>query len=166
MTRNLATWTYGFVEARARLPCGVGTWPAIWMLYALPQATWPAGGELDIMEHVGFDPGVIHGTVHTTDYNGKLGNQRTATTTMADVCTAFHRYQLTWTPTRITVGMDDHNYFQYSNDGSGTAEWPFDNPQFLLLNIAVGGDWGGQQGVDDTIFPVTMEIDYVRVYQR
>ena len=165
VTRNLASWTYGFVEARARLPCGVGTWPAIWMLSALPVA-WPAGGELDIMEHVGFDPGVIHGTVHTTDYNGKLGNQRSATTVMTDVCSNFHRYQLTWTPTRITVGMDDHNYFQYSNDGSGTAEWPFDNPQFLILNVAVGGDWGGQHGVDDAIFPVSMEIDYVRVYQR
>jgi len=166
VTRNLASWTYGFVEVRARLPCGVGTWPAIWMLSALPQTTWPAGGEIDIMEHVGFDPGVIHGTVHTTDYNGKLGNQRSATSLMADVCSNFHRYQLTWTPTRITVGMDDHNYFQYSNDGSGTAGWPFDNPQFLILNIAVGGDWGGQHGVDDTIFPVYMEVDYVRVYQH
>lgn len=166
VTRNLATWTYGFVEARARLPCGVGTWPAIWMLSSLPEATWPAGGEMDFMEHVGFDPGVIHGTVHTTDYNGKLGNQRTATTLMPDVCSSFHRYQLTWTPTRITMGMDDHNYFQYSNDGSGSAEWPFDSPQFLILNIAVGGDWGGQHGVDDTIFPVNMEIDYVRVYQH
>jgi beta-glucanase (GH16 family) len=118
------------------------------------------------MEHVGFDPGVIHGSVHTASYNSKLGNPRTATTRMADVCSNFHRYQLTWTPTRITVGMDDHNYFKYSNDGTGNAEWPFDNPQFLILNIAVGGDWGGQHGVDDTIFPVTMEIDYVRVYQR
>jgi beta-glucanase (GH16 family) len=166
ITRDLASWTYAFVEVRAQLPCGVGTWPAIWMLAAVPQLHWPADGEIDIMEHVGFDPGVIHGTVHTTDYNGKLKNERTATTQMADVCSAFHRYQLTWTPTRITVGMDDHNYFQYSNDASGKAEWPFNGPQYLLLNIAVGGDWGGLQGVDDTIFPVRMLIDYVHVYQQ
>lgn len=166
ITRDRANWTFGFIEARARLPCGVGTWPAIWTLAAVPQLHWPADGEIDIMEHVGFDPGVIHGTVHTTDYNGKLGNQRTATTDAPDACSAFHRYQLTWSPTRITVGMDDHNYFQYANDGSGTPEWPFGGPQYLLLNIAVGGDWGGQHGVDDTIFPVRMEIDYVRVYQR
>ncbi len=166
VTRGNANWTRGFVEARARLPCGVGTWPAIWMLAATPVLHWPTDGEIDIMEHVGFDQGVIHGTVHTTDYNGHLKNERTATTPMADVCTAFHRYQLTWTATRITIGMDDHNYFQYSNDGSGTAEWPFDGPQYIVLNIAIGGDWGGQHGVDDTIFPVRMEIDYVRVYQQ
>ena len=165
VTRGLASWTYGFFEARAELPCGVGAWPAIRMLSALPQFKWPDNGEIDIMELVGFDPGVIHGTVHTSDYNGARGNQRTATTFASDVCSNFHRYQLTWTPTRIMVGMDDHNYFQYSNDGSGNAEWPFGNPQFLILNIAVGGDWGGQHGVDDTIFPVRMLIDYVRVYQ-
>lgn len=166
VTRGKESWTRAFVEARARLPCGIGTWPAIWMLADVPVLHWPAEGEIDIMEHVGFDPGVIHGTVHDTDYNGHLHNERTATTSMADVCTAFHRYQLTWTPGRITIGMDDHNYFQYSNDGSGNAEWPFDGPQYLLLNIAIGGDWGGQHGIDDTIFPVRMEIDYVRVYQQ
>lgn len=165
ITRERGSWTYGFMEVRARLPCGVGTWPAIWTLSALPQAQWPTDGEIDIMEHVGFDQGVVHGTVHTADYNGALGNQRSATTVAADVCSNFHRYQLNWSPTRITVGMDDHNYFQYTNDGSGHAEWPFDNPQFLILNIAVGGDWGGQHGVNDAIFPVRMDIDYVRVYQ-
>ena len=166
VTRGKASWTHVFVEVRARLPCGIGTWPAIWMLAATPVLHWPADGEIDIMEHVGFEPGVIHGTVHSTDYNSRLHNERTATAPMADVCTDFHRYQLNWTPTRIAIGMDDHNYFQYSNDGSGKAEWPFDGPQFIVLNIAIGGDWGGQQGVDDTIFPVRMEIDYVRVYQQ
>jgi beta-glucanase (GH16 family) len=165
LTRGKASWTYGFLEARAKLPCGVGTWPAIWMLSAPPQAEWPDDGEIDIMEHVGFDPGVVHATAHTGAFNHVRGNQRTATTTIPDVCTAFHRYQMRWTANRITVGVDDHDYYQYSNDGSGNAEWPFESPQFLLLNIAVGGDWGGQMGVNDAIFPVTMEVDYVRVYQ-
>jgi len=165
VTRGKAAWTYGFVEIRAKLPCGRGSWPALWMLSAPPQTAWPDDGEIDIMEHVGFDPGVVHGTMHTLAYNHTKNNSRTATTTIPDACTAFHRYQLTWTANRIEVGVDDRNYFQYANDGSGNAEWPFDSPQYLILNIAVGGDWGGQMGIDDTIFPVRMEVDYVRVYQ-
>jgi beta-glucanase (GH16 family) len=165
ITRGKGDWTYGFIEVRARLPCGRGTWPAIWMLSSPPQTAWPDDGEIDVMEHVGFDPGVVHGTVHTGAYNHSRGNQRSATVNLGDVCNEFHRYQLHWTATRIAIGVDDRYYYQYSNDGSGNAEWPFDSPQFLILNVAVGGDWGGQQGVDDSIFPVTLEIDYVRVYQ-
>ena len=165
VTRDKASWTYGFVEVRARLPCGVGTWPAIWMLSTPPESRWPDDGEIDIMEHVGFDPGVVHGTVHTGAYNHTRGNQMSATRKVADACNEFHRYQLSWTAARITLGIDDRNYYQYSNDNSGNAEWPFDSPQYLILNIAVGGDWGGQMGVNDAIFPVRMEIDYVRVYQ-
>jgi beta-glucanase (GH16 family) len=164
-TRGKASWTYGFVEVRAKLPCGTGSWPAIWTLSNPPQTAWPDDGEIDIMEHVGFDQGVVHGTVHTGAYNHVRGNDKSATINIPDLCNEFHRYQLGWTASRITLGVDDHNYYQYSNDGSGNAEWPFDSPQFLILNIAVGGDWGGQQGVNDTIFPITMQIDYVRVYQ-
>lgn len=166
VTRGKAQWTYGFIEIRAKLPCGRGTWPALWMLSAPPQTTWPDDGEMDIMEHVGFDPGVIHGTMHTAAYNHTRNNARTATTTVADACTDFHKYQLTWTANQIKVGVDDHNYYQYSNDHSGNAEWPFDSPQYLIMNIAVGGDWGGQMGVDEAAFPAQMEIDYVRVYQQ
>ena len=165
ITRGKASWTYGFIEVRAKLPCGVGSWPAIWMLSSPPQGRWPDDGEIDIMEHVGLDPGVVHATAHTGAFNHSRGNHRTATTTIADACNAFHRYQMNWTANRISVGVDDRYYYQYSNDNSGNAEWPFDSPQYLILNIAVGGDWGGQVGVNDAIFPITMEIDYVRVYQ-
>lgn len=166
VTRGRQDWTYGFFEIRAKLPCGIGTWPAIWTLSSPPQTQWPDDGEIDIMEHVGHDEGVVLGTVHTGAYNHTIGNHRSASNFANDVCTEFHRYQMTWTPTRITVGMDDTNYFQYSNDASGNAEWPFDSPQHLLLNIAIGGNFGGAQGIDDSIFPVQMEIDYVRVYQQ
>ncbi|HEY6126287.1 MAG TPA: glycoside hydrolase family 16 protein [Steroidobacteraceae bacterium] len=165
VTRGKASWTYGFIEVRAKLPCGLGSWPAIWMLSTPPEARWPDDGEIDIMEHVGFDPGVVHATAHTGAFNHTRGNHRTATTTIPDACNNFHRYQMNWTASRITVGVDDRYYYQYSNDNSGNAEWPFDSPQYLILNIAVGGDWGGQMGVNDAIFPITMEIDYVRVYQ-
>ena len=165
ITRAKASWTYGFIEIRAKLPCGVGTWPAIWMLSSPPQTRWPDDGEIDIMEYVGFDPGVVHGTVHTGAYNHTRGNQRSATTSIPDACNEFHRYQLGWSASRITIGVDDRNYYQYSNDNSGNAEWPFESSQFLILNIAVGGDWGGQMGVNDAAFPVQMQVDYVRVYQ-
>jgi beta-glucanase (GH16 family) len=166
ITRGHAAWTYGFFEVRAMLPCGVGTWPAIWTLSASPQAVWPDNGEIDIMEHVGFDPGVIHASTHTAAFNHTKNNGSTATITAADVCGAFHRYQLTWTAERIVIGMDDRNYMQYPNDGSGNAEWPFDGPQYLILNVAIGGSWGGAHGIDASIFPVRMQVDYARVYQR
>jgi beta-glucanase (GH16 family) len=166
LTRGKAQWMYGFIEIRAKLPCGRGSWPALWMLSSPPQAAWPDDGEMDIMEHVGFDPGVIHATMHTGAYNHTKNNARSATTTVPDACTVFHKYQLTWNSNQIKVGVDDHNYYQYSNDGSGNPEWPFESPQYLIFNVAVGGDWGGQMGVDDTIFPIQMEVDYVRVYQQ
>jgi beta-glucanase (GH16 family) len=165
ITRDRTGWTRGFFEIRAKLPCGTGTWPAIWTLSSPPHNAWPDDGEIDIMEHVGFDAGVVHGTVHTDAYNHTRNNQRSNRVTIPDVCSEFHDFQMHWTANRITVGVDDRYYFQYSNDGSGNSEWPFDSPQYLILNIAVGGDWGGQQGVDDAMFPVRMEVDYVRVYQ-
>jgi beta-glucanase (GH16 family) len=166
-TNGLQAWTYGFFEIRAKLPCGRGSWPAVWMLGTSPGVRWPDVGEIDIMEHVGFDPGVVHGSVHTKAFNHVIGTHRTSKVSIPDACDAFHRYQLTWTPERITVGRDDRNYFQFTRDPSGGRDaWPFDAPQYLLLNIAVGGNWGGQKGVDPAIFPVRMMIDYVRVYQR
>lgn len=167
ITNGRAAWTYGYYEIRAKLPCGRGTWPAIWTLGSVHQRGWPGDGEIDIMEHVGHDPGVVHGTVHTGAFNHMRGNHRTATTQVPDVCEQFHRYQMHWTPERITVGIDDRAHYQYVREAnSGVDQWPFDKPQFLLLNIAVGGAWGGAEGVDDSIFPVRMEVDYVRVYQR
>jgi beta-glucanase (GH16 family) len=165
-TRGLQSWTYGFFEIRAKLPCQRGSWPALWMLGVGPDTKWPDKGEIDIMEHVGFDPGVVHGTIHTKSYNHVIGTQRSATVRIADACTAFHRYQLLWTPDRIAIGYDDRPYFGFDRESRGGRDtWPFDAPQFLLMNIAVGGTWGGAQGVDDAAFPMRMEVDYVRVYQ-
>ena len=164
-TKGLAAWTYGFVEVRAKLACGKGLWPAIWLLGDDDRAGWPAQGEIDIMEHVGWDPGVIHGTIHTKAYNHVAGTQIGAQTTIPDACTAYHLYQLDWSPERILIGVDGHAYMRFDNDGSGDpARWPFSKPQYLILNVAVGG-WGGQQGIDDSAFPSSMSVDYVRVWQ-
>lgn len=166
ITLQRASWRYGRFEVRAKLPCGRGTWPAIWLL-ADPPGTWPDDGEIDILEHVGFDPGVLHATVHTKANNHTLRNAKTGRQTLPDACTAFHRYQLRWTPTQIEIGVDDVPTMTYANDGAGNrATWPFDRPMHLILNVAVGGAWGGQQGIDDAAFPQRMEVDYVRVYDR
>jgi len=166
LTRGKASWTYGFFEVRAKLPCGLGTWPAICMLGT--GGVWPDDGEIDIMEHVGRNPGQILGTIHTRAYNyfnGSLGVGQGGSTPVPDACNAFHNYQLTWTADSIVIGVDGRNYFQYSRPvPADNARWPFDRPFYLLLNLAIGGDLGGQ--VDDNIFPVSMEIDHVRVYQR
>jgi beta-glucanase (GH16 family) len=166
LTKGLAQWTTGFIEVRAKLACGRGTWPAIWMLGADDAAGWPGQGEIDIMEHVGWDPGVIHGTIHTTAYNHVMGTQVGAQTRVPDACTAFHTYQLDWSPERIVIGVDGRGYMRFENDGRGDpATWPFDKPQYLILNVAVGG-WGGEKGIDDGAFPATMAVDYVRVWQK
>lgn len=165
VTRGRASWTYGFFEVRAKVPCGRGTWPAVWLL-PVAEAVWPAGGEIDIMEHVGHDPGVVHGTVHTGRYNHTRGTERGGRKRVADACGAFHRYQVLWTPEGINFGVDDVGYHAFRNDGRGdSATWPFDQPFYAILNLAVGGDWGGAEGVDRRAFPQTLEIDYIRVFQ-
>jgi beta-glucanase (GH16 family) len=159
ITRGRQDWTYGFFEIRARLPCGRGTWPAIWMLNR--EAVWPAGGELDILEHIGREPGRVFSTVHTAAGHG--GSGAGAAIQLPDACQAFHDYQMHWTADRVRFGVDGVVHFEYANPRTGPERWPFDAPQFLILNIAVGGDLGG--AVDDRVFPVTMEVDHVRVYQ-
>ncbi|MBA4766659.1 MAG: glycoside hydrolase family 16 protein [Porphyrobacter sp.] len=165
ITQGLGDWTYGFFEIRAKLPCGRGTWPAIWMLPSDPSVKWPAGGEIDIMEHVGFDPGVIHHSIHTSAFNFSRGTQKTSSHTVPDACDAMHKYQLLWTADFMLFGVDDQPKLLFKKESDKEARWPFDKPQHLLLNIAVGGNWGGQKGVDDAAFPAQMEVDYVRVYQ-
>ncbi|MEQ1542264.1 MAG: glycoside hydrolase family 16 protein [Novosphingobium sp.] len=160
------TWTYGWFEVRAKVACGRGIWPAIWMLPADPARKWPDDGEIDIMEHVGHNPGVVHHSVHTKAFNHAIKTEKTAVFPLADACAAMHRYQLHWTADRITMGVDDTVRFTFARAGTDRARWPFDKPMRLLLNVAVGGTWGGEKGIDPAAFPARMEVDYVRVYQR
>jgi beta-glucanase (GH16 family) len=165
ITRGKASWTYGYFEIRAKLPCGRGTWPAIWMLSAREPLRWPDDGEIDIMEHVGHEPGVVHQSVHTGAFNHRQGTHKTAQRVVANACGAFHRYQLHWTPERIRMGIDGAEMFRFNRPAGGRAEWPFDSPQYLLLDVAVGGQWGGAKGIDDDALPQRMEVDYVRIWQ-
>lgn len=156
---------YGFYEIRARLPCSRGTWPAIWLLPS--SGSWPDEGEIDIMEMVGWDPRVIHATLHTGAFNHTKGTQRGAQRVVASACTHFHRYQLDWRRDAILIGVDDRAYLRVADDQpGGAAAWPFTRPYQLILNLAIGGDWGGKQGVDDAALPQRMTVDYVRYWRR
>ncbi len=166
VTRGKKPIRYGRVEVRAKLPRGVGTWPAIWMLgNNISTVSWPLCGEIDVMEHVGFDQDRVHGSVHTQAYHHSIGTHKSANRVLPGVSDNFHVYAVNWTPNRIDISMDGATYFTFAKESNDPAKWPFDQDMFLLLNIAVGGAWGGQKGVDDLVFPQRMEVDYVRVYE-
>lgn len=163
-TQNKFSFTYGKVEVRAKLPAGTGVWPAIWMLGDnITTAGWPACGEVDIMEYVGYQPNVVHSATHTTSSSGNTVNHDSF-----DLATAeeeFHVYGIEWTSTEIKFFVDETLHYTYKPTAYTDATWPFTENQFLILNLAIGGNWGGAQGVDDNIFPQQFMIDYVRVYQ-
>lgn len=165
-------FTYGRVDVRAILPSGDGTWPAIWMLgrninedggywdEAYGTTNWPAIGEIDIMEHWGNNPDIIHGSLHTTSSHGSTVN--TSTIEVDNARTTFHVYSILWNKDEIQFLVDDHKYYTYSPEEKTNENWPFNSPQYLLLNIAMGGV-GGE--VDPNFSQSSMVIDYVRVYQ-
>jgi beta-glucanase (GH16 family) len=164
ITRGKASWRYGRVEVRAKLPQGGGVWPAIWMLGTnITTVGWPACGEIDIMEFVGHDPGHLHATVHWRG-EGKhrsSGNKLATDRPFDD----FHVYALEWFPDRMDFYYDQTKYHSFPLTKAGeTAGNPFHQPHYLLINLALGGSWGGK--IDDTILPQKFLIDYVRVYER
>jgi beta-glucanase (GH16 family) len=165
-TRGKAAWTYGRIDVRAKLPSVRGTWPAIWMLGTnICDVGWPACGEIDIMEFVGFEPGGVHANIHTEKYNHAIATGKGDKIALPDASTAFHTYSIEWDAQKIDFFVDSRRYFTFCNEGTGTDVWPYDNDQYLILNLAIDGDWGGRKGIDDTIFSLRYEIDYVRVYQ-
>ncbi|MBI1770396.1 MAG: glycoside hydrolase family 16 protein [Bacteroidetes bacterium] len=167
VTKFKGDWKYGRIEVRAKLPRGKGTWPAIWMLSTdWKYGGWPASGEIDIMEHVGFDAGVIHATLHSEKYNHVKRTQQEGKTTIPDCQDSFHVYVVDWKEDQIDFFVDNKIYHSVKrNSKDDFTGWPFDQRFHLILNIAVGGNWGGMQGIDPDIWPQQMIVDYVRVYQ-
>ncbi len=168
VTKGHAQWRSGRFEVRAKLPAARGTWPAIWMLPDdIGKVSWPKCGEIDIMEHVGHDPGMIHGSLHTEAFNHTKGTQLSTKTQLPTFSSDFHTYTMTWSADRIEVGIDGKTYGTFNRKpGAGVAEWPFDKPFYLILNLAIGGGWGGTKGIDEAAFPQRMEVDFVRVYEK
>ncbi len=170
VTYPMHGFQYGRFEIRAKLPRGKGSWPAIWLL---PEdfrqgRPWPLCGEIDIMEHVGWHEGWIHSSLHTQRYNHTLGTQLTHAQPLEDVCGRFHDYGLEWTPEKLEFFYDGEPVARFTKgaEGRDTSEqgWPFDKPYYLILNLAVGGTWGGE--VDEQALPYRFEIEHVRIYQR
>jgi beta-glucanase (GH16 family) len=165
VSKSKGDFVYGRFEARAKVPKGRGTWPAIWMLpTASTYGGWPNSGEIDILEHVGYDMDVVHISVHTKAYHHSIQTQKTATKKIQDASEQFHLYRIDWTPDYIKGFVDDVEIFHFDNEKKSYLEWPFDQKFHWLINLAVGGFWGGLKGIDEKAFPATFEVDYVRVY--
>jgi beta-glucanase (GH16 family) len=164
---------YGRIVVSAKMPAGRGTWPAIWMLPTMnAYGGWPNSGELDIMEFVGYDPTRVHSTIHTRKFNHNLGTQLGSPRIVPNLTTEFHTFETIWSPGNIQSFVNGSKYFevgynaQLNQDVPYHHAFPFDQLFHLILNVAVGGNWGGVQGVDPDAFPTAMEIEYVRVYQK
>lgn len=163
-------WKYGIFEAKIRLPKGKGTWPAFWMMPVnndFGTNPWPRCGEIDIMEEVGYHPDYTSSSIHCESYNHVKGTQKTAERHTAGAEDEFHVYRLEWTEDYIRTYVDGTLLLNFENDGRGKVEtWPFNKPFYVILNLAWGGAWGGAQGVDESALPATMQVEYVRVFQK
>ena len=163
-TRGKYECTYGRIEARAKLPKGRGVWPAFWTL-GLTRG-WPACGEIDIMEYWGHNPNTIASNVHTRDYNHTKGTGRGDKIVYQDPWKDFHIYAVEWYSDRLDFFLDDSLFFSCKSKGEGIGEWPFNAPQYIILNFALSNNWKpGEPGIDDSIFPQEFIVDYVRVYE-
>jgi beta-glucanase (GH16 family) len=165
-TKSAISWRCGRMEARLRMPQGVGFVPAFWMMPADDRyGWWPCSGEIDIMEFPSTELTKIYGTAHARAYSSFTGSApKSATLQVPDATSTFHVYAVEWSPDRIDYYVDQIKYHTVTNDNGGPSSWPFDCPFYIILNLAVGGGWVGPPG-PSTPFPATMEIDYVRVYQ-
>ncbi len=166
ITKFKGDWLYGRIEVKAKLPTGKGMWPAIWMMPTdAAYGGWPNSGEIDIMENVGYEPNRIFHTIHTQSYNSTIGTAKSANETVITPYSVYHVYAMEWFADHIDFFVDDVKEFTFTKEASNSKVWPFDKRFFLILNIAFGGTWGGSQGIDNSIFPQKMYVDYVRVYE-
>ena len=158
-------WTYGYIEASIKLPSGKGTWPAFWMM-PVNFRSWPADGEIDIMEEVGYHPNYVSSSLHANAHVHSNGTQVTHEMLCPGAEGEFHKYAILWTAKNITTFVDGKVQLTYDNRGLGRDDWPYDDPFYVIFNLAWGGTWGGAQGVDESALPAVMEVDYIRVFQK
>jgi len=169
--QSIKAWKYGYFEAKMKVPGGKGTWPAFWMLgdnlrkSGKENPGWPMCGEIDIMEFVGYDPTRFHFSLHTKNFNHIIGTQITHNIVVPDALEKEHTFGLDWSHDYIRFYYDGKQVFEKNRISDDPKDWPFDQPFYIILNLAIGGGWGGAQGVDDSIFPAHTTFDYVRVYQ-
>ncbi len=163
ISKNKGDWKYGRFEIKAKLPRGRGVWPAIWMLPTdWKYGGWPESGEIDIMENVGYLPDSVFERCTQEPITMQSAHKKAQRHSAKISADAFHVYILEWSENEIKISIDKEHYFTFQNEKKSAREWPFDQPFHLLMNIAVGGNWGGKMGIDDSIFPQSMEVDWVR----
>jgi beta-glucanase (GH16 family) len=170
-TRGKISFQYGKIELRAQVPREKGNWAAGWTLGDdyVDELSWPYCGEIDILESVGYEvdnqsgDGIAHSTVHTPAYYFKINNQISSVKPVKNIAGEFHTYSVIWTPTEIRGLVDGEEYYLYDKNAN-EREWPFNKPQNIILNLAMGGGWGGAQGMDTTVTSQKFVIDYVRIY--
>lgn len=167
VSRFNGDWLYGRIEIRAKIPTGKGSFPAFWMMPTESiHGGWPSSGEIDIMENVGFDPDNIYSTVHFYGTDGSGHESSGSHVTRSAPYDNFYTYAIEWTPDKIDWYIDDAKVYTHSKPvGADYRLWPFNDKFYLILNLAIGGQWGGAQGIDPNIFPLKLSIDYVRVYK-
>lgn len=158
-------WQYGYVEASIRLPKGKGTWPAFWMM-PVHFTSWPHDGEIDIMEEVGYHPNYVSSSLHADGHVHSNNTQVTKEVYCKGAEGEFHKYGMEWTADYFQFYVDGKPTLYYKNPGTGVRDWPYDAPFYVILNLAWGGSWGGSQGVNPSALPVSMYVDYVRVWQK
>lgn len=165
-TQGKRPFLYGRIAVRAKIPTGRGTWPAIWTLGEnIPEAGWPLSGEIDILENVGYDPRKLHANIHCLAYNHMKHTGKGRSIEAEAPWSQFHEYAVEWYEDRLEFFFDDTRYFVFKKESDDPAVWPFAKPHYLIVNLAIGGGWGGQKGIDESLFPHRFEIDYVRYYQ-
>ena len=171
---------YGRVDVKAKLPSSKGTWPAIWTLgtninelgnyfgNTVGNVGWPKCGEIDIMEHVGYDPNHVFFSMHNANLYGDIhGTNQQGIYELEGIENDFHTYSVEWDSSFVRAYFDGNLFFNYPKpEIHDINSWPYDNPFFLIINLAIGGEWGGQQGIDNSIFPATFTIDYVRIFKK
>jgi len=162
-TKGKKEFQYGKIEVRAKLPKGKGIWPAAWMLGSnIDEAGWPLCGEIDILEYVGRLPETIFTTLHTADSHGNSKN--TKKEQISGIEEGFHIYAIDWNKDRIEFYIDQQLFYTFRPEEKNIETWPFDQPFYLILNMAVGGHFGGKE-IDNSIFPQSFIIDYIKVFQ-
>jgi beta-glucanase (GH16 family) len=163
-TQGKQEFKYGYMEARAKIPTGQGIWPAFWMLGSnIKQVGWPMAGEIDILEYVGKEPDMVFTSLHTKDSHGNTVNSKK--TKFENIEEGFHTYGINWTKDKIEFFVDDVSVYTFAPKDKPVEVWPFDQPFYFIINVAVGGNFGGPE-VDNSIFPQEFIVDYVRVYKN
>lgn len=162
-TKEKKEFQYGRIEARAKLPVGQGIWPAFWMLGSnISTVGWPKCGEIDILEYIGKEPDMVFTSLHTQDSHGNTIN--TKKTTFKDIEEGFHVFAIDWTKDKIEFFVDDKSVYSFSPEAKNENTWPFNQPFYIIVNVAIGGNFGGPE-INESIFPQQFELDYIKVYQ-